>query len=126
MAFLFAKLFALCYDVFEVKNKARIMNSGDSVSDILHAKTDFAVIVRSASGAIAGDWIFKVSPDRTNWSNAHDTAFSDTKLNDIIEAAFGWYYQLTGGTGTNLIVDVAYIGPTAHLFDINLDIIKVE
>ena len=105
---------------------ATIMRSGDSASDILHAKCDFAVIVRSAAGSIAGDWIFKVSPDRANWINAHDVAFSDTKLNDIIQAPFGWFFQLTGGTGTNLIVDVAYYGPTAHLFNIDLDIIKVD
>lgn len=105
---------------------ALIMQNGDSVSDIIHAKMDFAVLVRSASGAIAGDWIFKVSADRTNWINAHDVPFSDTKLNDIIEAPFGWYFQLTGGTGTNLIVEVAYYGPTAHLFSIENDIIKVD
>ena len=105
---------------------ARLMNEGDSVSDIIHAKMDFAVLVRSASGAIAGDWIFKVSSDKVNWINAHDVPFSDTKLNDIIEAPNGFYFQLTGGTGTNLIVDVAYYGPTAHLFDIGADIIKVD
>ena len=104
---------------------ARIMNSGDSVSDIIHAKMDFAVLVRSASGAIAGDWIFKVSADKENWINAHDVPFSDTKLNDIIQAPHGFYFQLTGGTGTNLIVDVAYYGPTAHIFDIGADILKV-
>ena len=105
---------------------AKLMSNGDSKSKILHAKCDFVVIARSESGSIAGDWIFKISPDRANWTPAHDVPFSDTKLVDIIEAPFGFYFQMTGGTGTNLHIDVAYIGPSAHLFNIDSDIYEEE
>lgn len=105
---------------------ATLMKNGDSKSDILHARTDFLVIARAESGSIAGDWIFKISPDKTNWTPAHDVPFSDTKLVDIIAAPFGAFFQLTGGTGTNLNIDVFYYGPTAHLLSIENDIIKVN
>ena len=64
------------------------------------------VTVRAVTGSIAGDWFLYYSDDETraaaDWQKAHDGAFSDTYFNDIFDTGVGFYYQLRGGTGTNV------------------------
>lgn len=98
---------------------ANLMNGDRQRSKILHAKTSFVAIVRASNGSLAGDWLFYISPDNQNWVPAHEVPFSETKHTDIIEAPFGAYFQIHGGTGSNIIVDVFYHGADAHLFNID-------
>ena len=88
---------------------ATIMNAGDTESKVFTPKADFGVVVRVLNGAIAGDWLFHISPDKEHWTPAHDVPFSTSKLTDIITIPNGFFCKLMGGTGNNLKVDIGYM-----------------
>ena len=97
---------------------AKIMESGDTESSIFAPRGSFMVTVRAVTGAIAGDWFLYYSDDKdrtaADWQQAHDDAFSDTYFNDIFDMGVGFYFQLRGGTGTNIEAHFAHIANVAE------------
>ena len=93
---------------------AKIMETGDTESSTFAPRGSFMVTIRAVTGSIAGDWFLYYSDDETraaaDWQKAHDGAFSDTYFNDIFDTGVGFYYQLRGGTGTNVEAYFAHIG----------------
>ena len=97
---------------------AQIMDTGDSESSVFAPRGAFMITVRATSGTIAGDWFlyYTTDPSRddADWQAAHDTAFSETSYNEIFDTGIGFYYQLRGGTGTNIEAHFAHIAQVAE------------
>ena len=99
---------------------ATIMNAGDTESKVFKPKANFGAVVRVVNGAIGGDWLFHLSPDKEHWTPAHDVPFSASKLIDIITIPSGFWCKLMGGTGSNLKVDIGYM-PNASQSQISIE-----
>ena len=84
----------------------QVMDTGDSESIKFKPGGSFMFTMRAVTGAIAGDWFlyYSVDPDRSDadWQKAHDTAFSTTDYNNVFDTDGTIYFQLRGGTGTNI------------------------
>ena len=97
---------------------AKIMESGDTESSVFAPRGSFMVTVRAVTGTIDGDWFLYYSDDATraaaDWQKAHDDPFSETYYNDVFDTGIGFYYQLRGGTGTNIEALFAHIANIAE------------
>ena len=92
---------------------AQIMESGDTASKVFSPRGSFNILVQAVTGTIEGDWFLYYTDDEdadaADWNKAHENAFSESNYDDIIDTGEGLFFQLRGGTGTNIKATFAHL-----------------
>ena len=92
---------------------AQIMASGDTESKVFSPRGSFNILVQAETGTIAGDWFLYYTDDEdadaADWKKSHDDAFSETYYDDIIDTGEGFFFQLRGGTGSNIKATISHL-----------------